>query len=53
MALASPRRKGLLRIHDLLGGAFGASRSLFSVAVGDIAAAVRRAAGADAYARIR
>jgi nucleoside-diphosphate-sugar epimerase len=59
MALASPRRiiDALLRAHDLPGDAFGASRSLqlpgFSVAVGDMAAAVRRAGGAEAYARIR
>ena len=59
MALASPRRvvDALLRAHDLPGDAFGASRSLqlpgFSVAVGEMAAAVRRAGGAEAYARIR
>src|SRR5690242_13799942 len=59
MALASPRRivAGLVQAHDLPGGAFGASRSLqlpgFSVAVGEMAAAVRRAGGAAAYARIR
>jgi nucleoside-diphosphate-sugar epimerase len=59
MVLASPRRvvAALLRAHDLPGDAFGASRSLqlpgFSVAVGDMAAAVRRAGGAEAYARIR
>jgi D-erythronate 2-dehydrogenase len=59
MALASPRRivEGLLRAHDLPGAAFAASRSLqlpgFSVAVGEMAAAVRRAAGEQAYARIR
>jgi len=59
MALASPRRivAGLLHAHDLPGHAFGASRSLqlpgFSVAVADMAAAVRRAGGAEAYARIR
>lgn len=59
MALASPRRivEGLLRAHDLPGAAFGASRSLqlpgFSVAVGEMATAVRRAGGAEAYARIR
>lgn len=58
MALASPRRivEGLLRAHDLPGNAFGASRSLqlpgFSVAVGEMAAAVRRAGGAEAYFRI-
>jgi nucleoside-diphosphate-sugar epimerase len=59
MALASPRRivEGLLRAHDLPAEAFGASRSLqlpgFSVAVGDMAAAVRRAGGSEAYAHIR
>jgi nucleoside-diphosphate-sugar epimerase len=59
MALASPRRivEGLLRAHDLPGDAFGASRSLqlpgFSVAVGEMAAAVRRAGGEQAHARIR
>ena len=58
MALASPRRivAGLLHAHDLPADAFGASRSLqlpgFSVAVGEMAAAVRRAAGETAYARI-
>jgi nucleoside-diphosphate-sugar epimerase len=51
MALVSPRRivAGLLRAHDLPGDAFGASRSLqlpgFSVAVGEMSAAVRRAGG--------
>jgi D-erythronate 2-dehydrogenase len=59
MALASPRRivDGLLRAHDLPGDAFGASRSLqlpgFSATVGEIAAAVRRAGGEQAHARIR
>ena len=59
MALASPRRivAGLVQAHDLPGAAFGASRSLqlpgFSVAVGEMAAAVRRAGGVAAYARIR
>ncbi|HYZ40379.1 MAG TPA: D-erythronate dehydrogenase [Stellaceae bacterium] len=59
MALASPPRivAGLLRAHDLSADAFGTSRSLqlpvFSVAVGEMAAAVRRAGGAAAYARIR
>ena len=59
MALASPRRivAGLVQAHDLPGAAFGVSRSLqlpgFSVAVGEMAAAVRRAGGVDAYARIR
>src|SRR5499427_2262448 len=59
MALASPRRvvDGLLRALDLPAAAFGTSRSLqlpgFSVAIGDMAAAVRRAGGAEAFARIR
>jgi nucleoside-diphosphate-sugar epimerase len=59
MALASPRRivAGLVHALDLPGGAFGASRSLqlpgFSVSVGEIAAALRRAGGEAAYARIR
>jgi nucleoside-diphosphate-sugar epimerase len=59
MALASPRRivAGLLHAHDLPADAFGATRSLqlpgFSVAVGEMAAAVRRAGGETAYARIR
>jgi nucleoside-diphosphate-sugar epimerase len=59
VALASPRRvvAGLLRAHDLPGSAFGTSRSLqlpgFSVAVGEMAEAVRRAGGSEAYARIR
>jgi nucleoside-diphosphate-sugar epimerase len=59
MALASPRRvvDALLRACDLPGDAFGASRSLqlpgFSVMVGDMAAAVRRAGGEEAYACIR
>jgi nucleoside-diphosphate-sugar epimerase len=59
MALASPRRvvAGLIHAHDLPSDAFGGSRLLqlpgFSVAVGEMAAAVRRAGGADAYARIR
>jgi nucleoside-diphosphate-sugar epimerase len=58
MALASPRRvvAGLLHAHDLPADAFSASRSLqlpgFSVAVGEMAAAVRRAAGEAAYGRI-
>jgi D-erythronate 2-dehydrogenase len=58
MALASPRRivAGLLHAHDLPGGALGTNRSLqlpgFSVAVGEMAAAVRRAGGEAAYARI-
>jgi D-erythronate 2-dehydrogenase len=59
MALASPRRvvAGLLQAHDLPADAFGTSRSLqlpgFSVRVGEMAAAVRRAGGEAAYARIR
>jgi D-erythronate 2-dehydrogenase len=59
MALASPRRivVGLLRAHDLPGDALGASRSLqlpgFSTSVAEMAAAVRRVAGAEAHARIR
>jgi D-erythronate 2-dehydrogenase len=59
MALASPRRivEGLLRAHDLPADAFGTSRALqlpgFSVTVGQMAAAVRRAGGEAAYARIR
>jgi D-erythronate 2-dehydrogenase len=59
MALASPRRvaAALHRAHELPGDAFGANRSLqlpgFSVAVGDMAEAVRRAAGAAAHSRIR
>ena len=59
MALASARRivEGLLRAHDLPADAFGTNRSLqhpgFSVAVGEMAAAVRRAGGGAARARIR
>ena len=58
MALASPRRivEGLIHALDLPGAAFGASRSLqlpgFSVAVGEMAAALRRAGGEAAYARV-
>jgi len=58
MALASPRRivAGLVHALDLPGDAFGASRSLqlpgFSVAVGEMAAALRRAGGEDAHRRI-
>lgn len=58
MALASPRHivASLLHVHDLPAAAFGVSRSLqlpgFSVSVGDMAAAVRRAAGEAAYTRI-
>jgi nucleoside-diphosphate-sugar epimerase len=59
MALASPRRvvDALLHAHDLPAAAFGTSRSLqlpgFSVAVGEMAEAVRRAGGKEAYTRIR
>jgi D-erythronate 2-dehydrogenase len=59
MALSSPRRvvDALCRAHELPGEAFGANRSLqlpgFSVAVGEMAAAVRRAGGETAYAQIR
>jgi nucleoside-diphosphate-sugar epimerase len=48
---------GLLHAHDLPADAFAASRSLqlpgFSVAVGEMATAVRRAGGEAAYVRIR
>ena len=59
MALASPRRvvDALLRAHDLPAAAFATRGSLqlpgFSVAVGEMAAAVRRAGGNQAYTRIR
>ena len=59
MALASPRRviDALLRALDLPAAALGTSRSLqlpgFSVAIGEMTAAVRRAGGSEAYARIR
>jgi D-erythronate 2-dehydrogenase len=59
MALASPRRvvAALHRAHELPADAFGANRSLqlpgFSVAVGEMVEAVRRAGGAAAHARIR
>jgi len=59
MALASPRRivEGLVHAIGLNGDAFGASRSLqlpgFSVSVGEMAAALRRAGGEAAHARIR
>ena len=59
MALASPRRvvAGLLHAHELAGDLLGGGRSLqlpgFSVSVGEMAAAVRRAGGEAAYARIR
>jgi nucleoside-diphosphate-sugar epimerase len=58
MALASPRRvvAGLVHALDLPGHTFGDNRSLqlpgFSVAVGDMAEAVRRAGGEAAHARI-
>jgi hypothetical protein len=59
MALASPRRivAGLLHALCIPGAAFGAGRSLqlpgFSVSVGEMAAALRRAGGEAAYARLR
>jgi len=59
MALASPRRivEGLVHALGIPGEAFGTNRSLqlpgFSVAVGEMASAVRRAGGEAAYARIR
>src|SRR5271169_7174546 len=59
MALASPRRvvAALHRAHELPGDAFGANRSLqlpgFSVSVGEMVAAVRRAGGEAAHAHIR
>ncbi len=59
MALASPRRvvAALRHALDLPGEAFGANRSLqlpgFSVSVGEMAEAVRRAGGEAAYRRIR
>ncbi len=59
MAVASPRRvvAALHRAHELPGEAFGANRSLqlpgFSVSVGEMVEAVRRAGGAAAHARIR
>jgi D-erythronate 2-dehydrogenase len=58
MSLASPRRiiDGLVHALGLPGEALGWNRSLqlpgFSVSVGEMAAAVRRAAGEAAYARI-
>jgi nucleoside-diphosphate-sugar epimerase len=58
MALASPRRVVAALVHalDLPGHTFGDNRSLqlpgFSVAVGDMAEAVRRAGGEAAHARI-
>jgi nucleoside-diphosphate-sugar epimerase len=59
MALASPRRvvAALLHALDLPAAAFGENRSLqlpgFSVSIGEMAEAVRRAGGNAAYARIR
>src|SRR5439155_12290274 len=56
MALASPRRivAGLVHALGIPGEAFGTSRSLqlpgFSVSVGEMAAALRRAGGEAAYA---
>ncbi|HEX3862715.1 MAG TPA: D-erythronate dehydrogenase [Stellaceae bacterium] len=58
MALASPRRivAGLVHALGLGGEALGGNRTLqlpgFSVSVGDMAAALRRAGGEAAYARI-
>jgi nucleoside-diphosphate-sugar epimerase len=58
MALASPRRivAGLVHALGIPAGAFGVSRSMqlpgFSVSVGDMAAALRRAGGDAAYARL-
>ena len=59
MALASPRRvvAGLVHALGVPGAAFGASRSLqlpgFSVSVGDMAMALRRAGGEAAYSKLR
>src|SRR5438128_1535872 len=59
MALASPRRivAGLLHALGIPGEAFRASRSLqlpgFSVSVGEMASALRRAGGEAAHARLR
>jgi D-erythronate 2-dehydrogenase len=59
MALASPRRivVGLVHALGIPGEAFGTSRSLqlpgFSVSVGEMASALRRAGGEAAYARLR
>src|SRR3954447_7381288 len=59
MALASPRRivAGLVHALDLPSGALGARRSLqlpgFSVSVGEMAEALRRAAGEEVYRRIQ
>ncbi len=59
MALASPRRivEGLVRALGIPAEAFGTNRVLqlpgFSVSVGEMAAALRRAGGEAAHARIR
>jgi nucleoside-diphosphate-sugar epimerase len=59
MALASPRRivEGLVHALGIPENAFATSRTLqlpgFSVSVGEMAAALRRAGGEAAYARIR
>src|SRR5207302_5880799 len=59
MALASPRCivDGLVHALGIPGEAFGTSRSLqlpgFSVSIGEMAAALRRAGGEAAYARLR
>ena len=59
MALASPRRivDGLVHALGIPAAAFGMNRSLqlpgFSVSVGEMAAALHRAGGEAAYARIR
>ena len=58
MALASPRRVVAALAHalDILGEALGTNRTLqvpgFSVSVGEMAAALRRAGGETAYKRI-
>jgi nucleoside-diphosphate-sugar epimerase len=58
MALASPRRivAGLVHALGIPGEAFGASRSLqlpgFSVSVGEMATALKRAGGEAAHARL-
>jgi nucleoside-diphosphate-sugar epimerase len=58
MALASPRRivAGLVHALGIPAEAFGTSRSMqlpgFSVSVGDMAAALRRAGGEAAYGRL-
>jgi nucleoside-diphosphate-sugar epimerase len=59
MALASPRRivASLAHALDLPGDALGQKRTLqlpgYSVAVGEMAEALRRAGGASAYARLK